>query len=246
MAIPVYAINLDRSVSRWERLSESAAAAGFALTRIAAVDGRSIAPEDRLDVAHERFPRLSGRGMRPGEYGCYRSHLKALEAIAKGDASAGIVVEDDVDFPADFMPRAEAVLAAAPFAGVIKLLNHRVKGFRPRAVSAMGDAIGRCLHGPQGSAACYLVTRDAARHLLRSLLPMQLPYDVELERGWHTGVPTYTVGHDLATLGPLNSQTEIATREDYRATRLSSLKRIPTHLFRAGDYARRMIYTLQS
>lgn len=246
MAIPVYAINLDRSTSRWESLSQSAAAASVPLTRISGVDGKAIPPEERKHVSENQFRRFSGRGMRPGEYGCYQSHLKALRAIAEGDAPAGIVIEDDIEFGPDFLARAEALLAAAPFAGVIKLLNHRVKGFRPHAVSVAGDAVGRCLHGPQGSAACYLVTRPAAKALLTAMLPMVLPYDVELERGWKTGVSTYTVGHDLATLGPLNVETEIATRSDYRATRLSPLQRIPTHLFRIGDYARRILYALSS
>ncbi|MBB4064471.1 glycosyltransferase family 25 protein [Gellertiella hungarica] len=242
MKLPIYAINLDRSQSRWDDLQASAARQGLALTRVSAVDGRTVAEAERADASDAGFRRHAGRIMRPGEYGCYQSHLKALDLIVASGVPAAIIVEDDADFGPDFMARAEALLEACPQAEVIKLFNHRIRGFRKKAESRFGDQIGRCIHGPQGSAACYLVTASGAAKLARALRPMVLPFDVDLERGWKTGAATYTVHSDLISLGPLNIETEIGTREDYRQTRLPAWKRMPTHVFRAVDYARRMIY----
>lgn len=246
MTLPIYAINLDRSVGRWTMLAESAAAAGLSLTRVPGVDGRAVPPQSRIDVSEAGFRRMAGRTMRPGEYGCYQSHLAALDMIVASGVPAAVIVEDDVAFGADFAPRVEAILADCPQAEVVKLFNHRNKGFRRHAVTRAGDEIGRCLHGPQGSAACYLVTGSGARKLARALRPMVLPYDVDLERGWKTGATTFTVGRDIVSLGPLEVETEIGNRDDYRKTRLPGVKRIPTHLFRAKDYACRMIYALRA
>lgn len=245
MTLPIYAINLDRSRERWESLSASAARQGLELTRIAAVDGRSVPEHLRIEASENCFRRLSGRVMRPGEYGCYRSHLTALDAIVASGVPAAVIVEDDIEFSGRFMARAQALLAALPQAEVIKLLNHRARGFRAYAKSSEGDLVGRCLHGPQGSAACYLVTAKGAEKLARALRPMILPYDVDLERGWKTGAATYTVRDDLARLGPLVEQTEIASRAEYRAAKLPAWQRLPTHLFRAFDYIRRLAYAFQ-
>lgn len=246
MTLPIYAINLDRSRERWQSLSDSAARQGLVLTRLSAVDGRSVPANECIEVSEEGFRRLSGRVMRPGEYGCYRSHLTALDAIVASGVPAAVIIEDDIEFGDRFMVRAQALIAAMPGAEVIKLINHRVRGFRARATSSEGDVIGRCLHGPQGSAACYLVTAKGAEKLARALRPMILPYDVDLERGWKTGAATYTVRDDLARLGPLEEQTEIASRADYYAAKLPAWQRMPTHLFRAFDYIRRILYAFQN
>ncbi len=246
MTLPIYAINLDRSVGRWQMLAESAAAAGLDVVRVPGVDGRSVPEEARVDVSDAGFRRHAGRTMRPGEYGCYQSHLKALDLVVASAVPAAVIVEDDVAFGADFSDRVAAILADCPGAEVVKLFNHRYRGFRRHAVTRAGDEIGRCVHGPQGSAACYLVTASGAAKLARQLRPMILPYDVDLERGWKTGASTYTVGADMVKLGPLEVETEIGSREDYRKTRLPAFQRIPTHLFRARDYVSRMIYAARN
>lgn len=245
MTLPVYAINLDRSVGRWKLIADSAESDGLELIRVPGVDGRAVPRAEWVDVSEQGFRRLAGRIMRPGEYGCYQSHLKALDLAAASGAPASIIAEDDVLFAPGFSARVEAILADFPEAEVVKLINHRIKGFRRHGVTRMGDEIGRCLHGPQGSAACYLVTAAGAAKLARSMRPMQLPFDVELERGWKTGAATYTVRQDFVSLGPLEVETEIGSREDYRQTRLPEYKRLPTHLFRAWDYACRMIYAVK-
>jgi glycosyl transferase family 25 len=245
MNIQIYVINLDRSPSRWERISAQAAEMGLNVIRVVAVDGAAVAPEDWIDADPRQFLQMHGRYMLPGEYGCYRSHLLALQQFGSsrgGDAEIAIIVEDDIDLTADLVERARAIHQALPQAGLVKLFNHRTRGFRPKVVSARDDVVGRCLHGPQGSAACYFVTRAAARTLLKTLGVMKLPYDIAVERGWDSGVETYTVRDNLTALGPLYRQTAIAHVAQYRKTKTTRFKRIATHLFRARDYLCRLAY----
>jgi glycosyl transferase family 25 len=244
--ILIYVINLDRCPERWQRLRGQAVQFGLNVIRIGAVDGSMIAEHERADFHHRQFVYHNGRKPLPGEYGCYRSHLIALaQFVASGD-DAAIIMEDDVDLNARLIPRAIAALQTIPGAGLVKLVNHRMVGFRRAATSAEEDIVGRCLHGPQGSAACYIVTRRAAEKLLTTLRPMFLPYDVALERGWATGVETFSTEENLADFGPYRSDTTIGKRSHYRAVKKHFVLRASAHWFRTHDQVRSWLYTLKS
>lgn len=244
MKIGAYVINLNRSIARWEGLSRRANSLALDVVRISGVDGSQIQPHDKADIDKRQFLLRNGRNYLPGEHGCYRSHVKALTEFLDSSNDAAIIMEDDVELQADLIERAEAVLAAVPKAELVKLLNHRSKGFMQKATTKFGDAIGRCIHGPQGSAACYLVTRSGASKLLRTMTIMVYPFDVALERGWSTEVNTFTVKNNLIELGPNSHETAIATKRDYRRQKFKGIRRSVTHLLRAADYARRVQYSL--
>jgi len=242
--IPTFVINLDRSVDRWKAISESGERADLAVERVPAVDAGSLtAPFPGLDV--EKFMRYHGRRPLPGEYGCYRSHLAALEIVANGQHDLAIIAEDDVLFEPDIGDRARRIMSAEPGIELLKLVNHRTKGFIS-AGRVAGDEFGRCLHGPQGSSACYAVTKSGAKRLHAALQTMWLPYDAAFERGWSTGVATYTVRKPLVTFQPLQAETTIAARSGYAKARLPAYRRLPVLLFRAGEYAKRGAYALQA
>ncbi|RUZ66125.1 glycosyltransferase family 25 protein, partial [Mesorhizobium sp. M7A.F.Ca.US.003.02.2.1] len=176
MNLPIFAINLDRETQRWSELLASAEAAGLTLQRIAAVDGRALAKEAWTEIDLPAARKLSGRDILSGEYACYRSHIQALETFVAGGSAHGLIVEDDVLFSENTMRRIEAVIAAVPDFDVIKLVNHRISFFMRAVETAEGDEIGRALHGPQGSAAAYLVTREGAQGLLSALAVMKMPW----------------------------------------------------------------------
>jgi glycosyl transferase family 25 len=243
MTTRIYVINLDRSTDRWNALSDRAKALQFDLIRIAGVDGRGIAADQRTACDERAFQRNNGRTILPGEYGCYRSHLKVLAAFLETGGAACIIVEDDVILSADLVARAEAALAAVPGADVIKLFNHRIVGFRPVATSAIGDEIGRVTHGPQGSAACYAVTRMGALKLLKTVGVMRFPWDIELERGWASRARVYTTRQNVTVVKEGGSN--IGTRSVYRATKFPWWRRLPTYAIRIAETVRRINYALK-
>jgi glycosyl transferase, family 25 len=208
------------------------------------VDGRLIPSEKWVDVDHRRFEKQHGRVILPGEYGCYRSHLAALRLFLASENDAAVIIEDDIALDGALLDRALAAQRAVPKADVIKLVNHRWKGFRIYVRSERGDPIGRCLFGPQGSTACYLVTRQGAQKILKSLAIMSLPWDVAVERGWDMQVSVFVTGVNLAGFSKLKRETMIGRRRDYLAAKLSASKRIPAHLFRTLDFFRRLAYGL--
>jgi len=244
--LPVYLINIDRATDRLAEMQRQSDEFGIKIERVDGVDGALLPQEQWIDVDHERFQRRHGRVILPGEYGCYRSHLLALRQFLDGDSPSAIIIEDDIALSGDFLARAQAVQDAAPKAEVIKLVNHRWGGFRATTSSRRGDVVGRCLFGPQGSTACYLVTRSGAEKIVRSLAVMSLPWDVAVERGWDMRASIYTTRTNIAGFSPLQRTTMIGWRRDYRAAKSSALRRIPAHIFRTVDFFRRIAYVLKT
>ncbi|MBL8581324.1 MAG: glycosyltransferase family 25 protein [Rhizobiaceae bacterium] len=242
--LPIHVINLDRSADRWEAIERSRGF-GLDIRRVAGIDGRAVGSGDRVDVDIARFRRCHGREMLPGEYGCYRSHLRALEIVAASPEPLAIIAEDDVTLPADLPDRVAAVFSDAPEIGLLKLVNHRTTAFRATGRSSEGDEYGRCLHGPQGSAAAYALTRASAARLREALGTMWLPWDIALERGWATGVATFTTREPLVSFPNRHGPSLIADSARYARTKPSPLQRMPTLAFRAVDYLRRIQYGLR-
>lgn len=240
MSIPVYVINLDRSRERLKAVKGSAKRFGIALRRVAAVDGRALPPSALGDLDEASFRRLHGKTVMPAEIGCYFSHLKVLDEIAGGNEPCAVIVEDDIEFTADFLPFNEALAHIAGW-DVVKLVNHRTSLFRRFREVIPGYSIGRCGHGPLGSSAAYAVTRKGAEKLLEALKPMRLPYDVALERGWSGNYAIFTADRPLVTFSR-EAQSTIAGRAAYARTKLPAWKRIGTLIFRTSDYLRRLAF----
>ncbi len=241
---PVFVINLARSTERWRLVSARAAAIGLPLIRIGAVDGDAIPADERSELDLRRFRLCHGRSPLPGEYGCYLSHLAALDAVLANGAANAVILEDDAWLPDAFAARVLAVVASSLPFDLVKLHNHRVSGFIRRATTAEGDALGRCLHGPLGSSAAYMVSRTGAAKLLATIRPMRLPYDVALERGWAGDYAIFTTDRPVVALSDMALSTIADSRAAYARTRLPVWKRLGTLVFRATDYVRRIVYAL--
>lgn len=244
MNVAILAINLDRSTDRWEKLSKTATALGLPLTRVSAVDGKQVPELQREAIDDSAFRRNTGRLMLAGEYGCYRSHIKALHAFLATTNDIALIIEDDVELSADLRDRAQAAFEAVPDADVIKFFNHRVVGFRKTNTSSRGDDIGRAIHGPLGSSACYAVCRRGAALLIEHLTVMRYPWDAALERGWDHGGHVYTTRKNVANIA--RGGTTIATRDIYRSVKFPKWKRLGTYVRRLRDDFVRLAYALRA
>jgi len=221
-------------------MREQAGAWGIELIRVAATDGKTVPPDARSELDLGTFLRRHGKYPMEGEYGCYVSHLRALDAIAHEDCDAGVVFEDDVVLHTDLAPVLEA-LGTRDDWDVVRFAHHR--GVRHVALRAL--PLGRCLlrplFGPSGSAAGYIVRRRVAAALRAELTPMRLPFDVALERGWAMGLRVRDIRPDLVGFSA-HSKTSL-TREGrrYDSMKLAPWRRLPTLAFRTGELVRRLI-----
>nr|WP_274709292.1 glycosyltransferase family 25 protein [Nitratireductor luteus] len=235
-------INLDRSKDRWEAIRARAASIGLTPERVTAVDGMALDQSEWREFKVWKFQLFHGRRPLATEYGCYMSHIRALDRVIAAGWSHAIILEDDADFVADFAPRIEALAQMKSAPEIVKLYNHRLKGFVPKAKSQAGDVVGRCIHGPLGSAMGYLISQQGARTLRAALLPIFLPFDIALERGWAHQASVATTKEPL--LQPALSASTISPA-GYRKTKFPFYMRIPTALFRGQDYVRRAIYAVR-
>ncbi len=241
--IPVYAINMERSKDRWEALRDSAARFDIVLRRVEAVDGRMLKESELAGLDEPAFRRIHGKRVLPAEIGCYFSHLRALAEIAAGSDPYAVIIEDDIVFTADFLPFLQSLTGLSGW-DVVKLVNHRLSFLRRIRRVNTTHGLGRCLHGPLGSSAAYVVTREAAARLLGVLHPMRLPYDVALERGWAGGYEIFTADKAVVGLSGALVST-IGGSPAYAHTRLPPWKRLGTLLFRATDHAQRIVYAMR-
>lgn len=243
MRIDFFVINLDRSPERLADIRADMAAAGIEVIRIPGVDGKAIPEAERSLLDTPRFLRRHGKRPAAGEYGCYLSHLRAIEAIAAGPAEAGVVFEDDVR-PRPEMTAVLADLASRDDWDVVRFAHHRRPSRRRLRALVEGRAMSAAYHGPTGSAAAYIVRRSAASRLAEALKPMSLPFDVALERGWDTKVRTFDIWDDLVTFSPRSKTSQIEVGGRYGARKLKPWRRLPTLLFRTGELIRRIAYVL--
>jgi glycosyl transferase family 25 len=98
--IPLYVINLEKRPDRLRQFATRNRKVRW--QRIDAVDGRNV------DLGGVRTK------LTKGEVGCFLSHIKALDVIARGQDDFAIVLEDDasITFPESF-PIIERLLAEA-------------------------------------------------------------------------------------------------------------------------------------
>jgi glycosyl transferase family 25 len=237
--VPIYVINLDRATGRLASISANLAEHGQDFIRVPAVDGRALAPDAVVPVDIEAFKQLNSRDILPGEIGCYMSHLDAFDLIQQQAAPFALILEDDVEITADFMPTVQE-LAARDDWDVVKLANHRVKMFKPFFTLPSGRRVGRCLHGPYGSSAAYIVRTSAVPALARGLTPMTLPYDTALEAAWRYHLRFFVMEKDLAVVDRADSM--IGDRSHYRAVRYSFWKRLGAFSHRNSEILSRARY----
>lgn len=242
-SVPVYVINLARSRDRWDRLKSNADALSIDLRRVEAIEGKLLSPEELTDFDDAGFRRWHGKIALPAEIGCYFSHIRALEMIADAPEPFAVIVEDDIVFTPAFQP---FIIYLTRITGwdAVKLVNHRTAAFRLFQKIDTQFSIGRCLHGPLGSSAAYVVTREGASKLLKVLRPMRLPYDVALERGWAGRYQLFTTDEPVVTFSDIAISTIAEGRSVYARARLPMYKRMSTLVFRATDYIRRIAYAL--
>lgn len=242
---PIYVINLADSRDRWDALNQQAVRLKLEVRRVEAVDCRALREQDLSDLDSKAYKLRHGHTPLPAEYGCYQSHLKALEKVSDQAEPFAVIVEDDATFVEGFCDRVSAIIETVGDQALVKLYNGRLTGFKQKYVTAPGDFIGRATHGPYGGAVAYLIPRGKAEQLRRGLSTMRLPFDIALERDWSHGVRVLAARKQLVT-SPRESKFSTINRpqQGYRSSVLPTWQRIPTALFRGYDYGQRTFYAL--
>ncbi len=238
---PIYVINLDRDVERMGSLARSLEALGLPYVRIPAVLGKQVPDWEKLVDAELYGARNRLAMPRPGEVGCYLSHLKAMEEFLRSDAPWCVILEDDVEL----RPECVEVLAALDRRDdwdLVKLFCfHSGLPVRKRALTARHHLVVHLTRTT--SSAAYALNRRAAETLLRSMRPITEQVDHALERPWETGLRVRGVRPLPVVLAPVAATTTIGY-DDRSGRRLPWGRAFRLFRSRAGKEVSRFLWAL--
>lgn len=239
---PLYVINLDRDKDRLESLRRNFEGLGFSFERVAAIVGKDLYDwRERVDMAT-----YAGRNRqdepRPGEVGCYLSHLKAMETFLQTDARWCVIFEDDVELLPDCAEVFDALDKREDW-DMVKLFNfHSGLPVRKGRLSEKHDLVIHLTRTT--SAAAYAINRKAAGKLVRTMLPITEQLDHAHDRPWETGIRVRGVRPMPVALATASASTStIGYHDQHRSNRAIS-KSVRLFFYRAQKEICRFCYGL--
>ena len=243
MAPPIlYVINLDRDLERLEAVRKNFASQGLSFERVPGIVGKEL-PDWRGYVDMPAYARHNRQETpRPGEIGCYLSHLKAMETFLRSEAAWCVIFEDDAEVLPGFVEVLRALGERTDW-DMVKLFNfHSGLPVRKGRLTATHDLVVHLTRTT--SAAAYAVNRRAAKRLLESMLPMVEQLDHAHDRPWETGLRIRGVRPMPVMLAPVSAaQSTIGYKDRDRSDR-SWGKSLRLFFFRAKKEICRFGYGL--
>jgi len=210
-----YYINLDSSTERRTSIEVELAKAGLTESyRIPAFDGRGLDLHTLVDCDVEAAFRYLGRPLRGGEYGCYRSHLAALDLFLASDRPYGLIVEDDAMLDPNMRLILEQSIETLEKKGytwdVIHISPNSMKICTPLTELKDGHTLVKAHYFPMVTTA-LLWSREGARDFVDHYRKVTMPIDtmfreVEVRRArgfaiWPPIVGTIGADSDIDEVG---------------------------------------------
>ena len=181
-----YVINLDRDVQRLDAVTRNLNTLGIPFKRIPGVVGKEL-PNWESYVDLKTYAKRNRRSTpRPGEVGCYLSHLKALEAFLQTNEPWCIILEDDAEILPECLGVINGLISKDDW-DLVKLYNfHSGMPIKTRRLSLSHNLVVHFTRTT--SCAAYAINRKASEKLTTALLPISEQIDHALDRPWETGL----------------------------------------------------------
>ncbi|HZR51158.1 MAG TPA: glycosyltransferase family 25 protein [Streptosporangiaceae bacterium] len=174
-----YVINLARSTDRRAHMVAELRNANLDYEFVDGIDGAELDLHDPATID----PALFDRSQWPaGMAGCALSHLRIYQKMITDGLDTALVLEDDVTLPGDLNGLADALVEHLAGAELV-LLNYDSKDSCKMSREGAVDLPGsRRLVLPidirqPGSSAGYVITREAAKRMSDSVLPVRVSPD---------------------------------------------------------------------
>jgi len=107
---PIWVVNLDKSVGRWEKCGEEFGKQNIAIERFPATLGKAMTDEELQENVT-----FGGRYFcTPGMIGCFMSHLRIWKKVESEKLPAVVVLEDDVVLYPNFSERLQTLIKELP------------------------------------------------------------------------------------------------------------------------------------
>ena len=218
----IVVINLASEQARWLAAERQFRALGLEPTRQEAVEGSLLPAAERARLYSESLNRAQyHKPLRPGEIGCYASHIAAWRRLVRSGDAAMAVFEDDVEIDADLPRVLDAIARLREPWDVVKLIGRDTEKVRARRPLLGRRELIAYRRVPSLTGA-YVVTAAGARKLLAHRLPFGRPVDVDMRHWWECDLDVLGVWPYPARPAPLS---EVSTIED-RRTHAGALARV--------------------
>ena len=159
-----------------------------------------------------------------GEIGCYDSHYRIWQDLARSNDDIWCILEDDIELTPDFSQRLAAAMDVSVPWGVMRLKDSGSEG--PWQVAELSDGGVLNDHRKQpGGTHAYLIRRDAALTLLRYGKRMIHPVDDMLNRTWEHGVRMISMAPAIVLDRGDDLGTTIVGRQKARRSIAQKLRR---------------------
>ena len=240
--VGVWLINLRQDVERRAKMDHQLRELGLDYTIFPAVDGRREQERLSAHVDSRAYRRNMGSQILPGKMGVYHSHLAVWEALCASPFAAGLVLEDDVVFHADFVDALEAALAVASNWDLVRFCCIRAK--LPVPQGRIGRYQLNAYVGPFTGNAAYLVQKGAAARIMPGLWPQTRALDHELNRfDQHNyrlrGLEPFACHPDDGGVSTITGkQFTLVQKEKW-------YNRLPYYMQKTGNYVRRAAWLVR-
>lgn len=191
--IKAFIIHLERATERRAQVAELMAQLTIPAEIIIAVDSKQLSDEQ---VAQAYQPRLHKPyypfRLSRNEVACFLSHRKTWQAIIDQNLDAALVLEDDVALTPDFPAAFAAAVSVAAQGGLVRLPFRSDREIGPVVLESGATKIIRPVPVGLGMVA-QLITRDAARVLLKATEKFDRPVDTFAQMNWVTKLQPLSV-----------------------------------------------------
>lgn len=178
----IYVINLDKNTIRWANIQKQFKRIGIEYSRFSAFNGKDIELSPWRDKIHPKALDSAKRGYRYshgdhsyGSIGCFISHVKIWYDILKSGKNEGIVFEDDISIPKDFVKKYTNMMKNVPQDWDLILFGPHIllQSVKKRKRVDQNNFIFTHFFGTNS----YVITADACRKMLQKVFPIQHQID---------------------------------------------------------------------
>lgn len=222
----ILVINLASQEARWRDACRRFSAVGLRPVRHEAVAGSALTPQQTAQLYSERLNAAQyHKALRPGEIGCYASHLAAWRRLVASGDSAMAIFEDDVEIDDDLPEVLRTVASSTMPWDVLKLIG------RPREkIRARTPLLGRreliAYRRVPSLTGAYVITAQGAEKLLAHRCPFGRPVDVDMRHWWECDLHVAGVHPYPVRAAPSSQVSTIGERAATEQGSRSRLKRL--------------------
>lgn len=189
MKYKIFIINLDRSVERYQHaLAQLAAWPELPIERISAADGRVMSDTElnqyySLSLNQQYYHKM----LKPGEKGCYISHIWCWQQIVAQQLDFALILEDDFIVNGDLAGLLNYVSGLSSDWHFLKLaMPNKQQKIIQASASAPWQKVA-FVKNPVSTVA-QVVSYSGAQRLLASAVPFYRPIDVMLQHTFELGI----------------------------------------------------------